>query len=240
MTEINESILDRARALLHMAEHPNSNPNEASLALQRLQSLLLKHNLDMAQIKDDKQIEPEHLNKVGVIDRTEANGFSWKSILMNQIAVNNLCRVVVTSCKNQIHVFGTYDNVKTVLEMFDWIVIQLIPMAIKARKDYVEQGGTEHGRTFNTGFYNGAVHTISERLSAGFKEFKQTTGRELVVYNDKALQLSVSKIYPRLSHSYGRSIRSSEGIIAGKIAGSNIQFGQSRKIGSRLSLNAGF
>jgi hypothetical protein len=47
---IDERIIEKIRALLAMAEHPNSNEHEAAIALERAQALLLQHNLDRASV----------------------------------------------------------------------------------------------------------------------------------------------------------------------------------------------
>jgi len=235
---ISETITQKIQHLLAMAEHPNSNPNEAAFAMERAQELLLKHNVTRSQVIDNSQIQ-ETPAGIGVIDRTEANGFSWKSILLNVLAKANLCYVIRTPHENKLHLFGTYDNVKAVLEMFDWIILQMIPMALKGYTDYKNQGGYESKRSWNTGFYYGVIETIKTRVTPAYQTFANGDGKSLVLYNDKALSTAVHKVFPYTTHSSRRVGGGYDGRIAGRIAGKNISFKESRKLSNRLSLGAG-
>ena len=54
---ISDSVLDKIKALLRMAEHPNSNEHEAALALERAQALLFEHNLSRADVMSENYNE---------------------------------------------------------------------------------------------------------------------------------------------------------------------------------------
>jgi Protein of unknown function (DUF2786) len=233
---ISDSLLDKIRALLAMAEHPNSNEHEAALALERAQALLFANNLSRADIKSDSyNATPAGIGK---IDGIEQDGFSWKILLLNTLAKATLCRIVIGSRSKTWHIFGTYDNVQTTLEMYHWVIPQLETMAINGWLAY-KTHGYEPCRTFKTGFYNGAIHTIKERLQKPLDDFTYGNGKAIVLYNDKAVTMAVSKIFPRLGHtSYGRT-SSYDGVSAGRTAGQNVTLTPQRKLTNTLALNAG-
>ena len=77
-------IIKRIKALLAMAEHPNSNENEASIAMQKAQEMLLQYNLTMASVKTNEKSINESIQH----DQIHAeHGFVWKSNLLNVIEI---------------------------------------------------------------------------------------------------------------------------------------------------------
>lgn len=236
MTE--QSIIEKIKALLAMAEHPNSNSNEAAMAMERAQTLLLKHNLSMSQIKvGDAGYQPPA--GIGKIDVVESIGYQWKRVLLSTIAKASLCYIVVSPSENTIHLFGTYDNVKSVLEMYNWLKTQLTYMCDRNWLTYRETGGMDQVNTWKSSYYAGAVDEIKTRLQKPYQEFAKGQGSSLVVYNDKALSTAVHKIFPILGKSSSRvSVKSGDGIASGRQAGRNVSLSQSKSLGSRLALSA--
>ena len=234
---INDSVLSKIKALLAMAEHPNSNEHEAALALEKAQALLFEHNLSRADIKSDNyQSTPAGIGK---IDGNESGGYSWKVILLNVLAKSTLCHIVVSPHAKEWHLFGTFDNVQTVIEMYHWVIPQLEQMGYKAWKEYQLDGGLEHGKTWKTGFYHGTIRTIKERLAKPLQDFANGDGKAIVLYNDKAVTEAVSRVYPRLGHSHIGSTRSYDGFNAGRQAGHNVTLTPQRKLSGTLALSSG-
>lgn len=234
-----DNIQDKIKALLAMAEHPNSNPHEAAMAMERAQALLLKHNLTMSQIKTgpDTYQAPAGIGKINLV---EDIGFDWKSILLNTLAHASLCDVVTTTSKHQLHLFGSYDNVKSVLEMYNWLKTQLDFMVGRDWVTYRDAGGESTIGKWKASYFLGAISEIRDRLHKPYQEFAQGQGSTLVVYNNKALQTALHKVYPQgLGHTSGRrTIGSQDGLYAGKQAGHNVNLSQSKPLGSRLALPA--
>ena len=229
---INENIIQRINHMLRMAEHPNSNEHEAAAALEMAQALLLKYNLTRAdvQIKDSSPAPG-----IGKIDHAESDGFNWKSHLAGIIAKTILCSVIRNSATNTWHLFGTYDNVRATLEMYNWVVPQLENMA---RNYWLKYDGHESRRMFNHGFYLGAASTIYERLKKPIEVFAAGEGRALVLYNSQALQTAIKKTFP-YTVSSRTSSQSRDGMSAGRQAGNHVSFTQQRKLTGTLSLESG-
>jgi len=218
------NILHTIRQLFAMAEHETANEHEAANALEKAQALLLKHNLTRAQIAtEDTQSTTANIGKVDVHSDT---GYSWKRYLLNVIATNNLCFTVAEIHKKVSNLFGNQDNVRSVLEMYYWILEQLPTMANKAFKDYE---GYESRRVFNNGFYNGAIGTISNRLRKPMADFRAGSGRELVLASDALVKAAVHKIFPQLRNSPGRK-STGDGYYHGQQAGHNVQFGRTQSL----------
>jgi len=208
---VNETIINKVKALLNMTESNGCTEAEAGLAMERVQSMLLKHNLDMSTITNDSPAAPVG---IGVIDGNEEHGFNWKNHLLGVIARNSLCKVIGSPHMKQWHLFGSHDNVKAVLEMYHWIVPELERLALSAWKEYKANNGYENARTWKQGFFVGAASTIHKRLAESLETFSAGVGHALVLYNQQALSTAVHKVYPHLTSS-----RISQGGYGGRDAG---------------------
>ena len=226
---ISHDILERIQALLRMAEHPNSNPHEASLALEKAQSLLLQHNLTRASITTSEG--PAASGNIGKLAVTAAEGFAWKATLLNTIAKANLCRAVSEPREHTAHLFGTRANVLAVLGMYEWLAQQLETMALRDFKAYKFQGGAENGRTWKAAFFAGATIAIYDRLQQPFANFAAGSGQELVLANAAQVKAAMWRVFPLIKTTH-RSARSGDGVRAGRQAGANVSFRRAASLNS--------
>lgn len=224
---MDNQLTEKIRKLLAMAEHPNSNEHEAAIALEKAQALLFENNLTRADIQDNTT---ECHPGIGKLDIQESNGFRWKPILLNHLASNNLCRVIRSSSTNTIHIFGTYDNVLAVMEMYHWIVPELERMAMRGYIQYKSDGtGRESTQTWKYGFFLGASETIGKRLSDAMNKFESGAGYALIPINKALVTDAVKRVYPYLRTTHTSS-RSYDGRNAGRIAGNSITLKPQRKL----------
>ena len=233
---MNDKLTDKIQHLLAMAEHPNSNEHEAALALERAQALLLEHNLTRADILSPDNGTPAG---IGQLSHTEKDGYTWKRGLVNVLAKSNLCRIIGSPSSKTWHIFGTYDNVRAVLDMYNWITLQLVFMANREYRAYKNDEGTERGQTWKLGFYQGATETIRERLAKPLETFTYGTGKDLVLRNDTSLTEAVKKVFPSLTRSTSYAARSYDGRSAGKAAGRGMTLTPAKRLGSTMALGPG-
>ncbi|KKM99531.1 hypothetical protein LCGC14_1146950 [marine sediment metagenome] len=233
---ISDKITEKIQQLLVMAEHPNSNENEAAVALEKAQELLLKHNLTRLDIANATGQAPPGIGK---LDYTETAGYTWKRQLVSVLANANLCKVIGTPSEKTWHIFGAHDNVSSVLEMYTWITAQLTEMAAREFRTYKNDEGTERGQTWKSGYYQGATDAIRDRLKKPLDTFTYGTGKDLVVQNTTALNTAVRKVYPHLRRAGVSRSRGYDGSIAGKQAGRGMSLVPQRRIGGTLRLSAG-
>ena len=90
MTEEKESVLKRIQKLLQMSTENGASENEAMLAADKAQKLLQEHNLSIADIKEDSQVEPMESEDVEV-DRD-----LWKGYIRNATAKLYFCSTYST------------------------------------------------------------------------------------------------------------------------------------------------
>ena len=232
------TVTEKIRKLLAMAEHENSNENEAAVAMQKAQELLLRHNLSRADIKTGDNGTAQAPG-IGKLDITEAVGFAWKRHLLHTLAVNNLCQTVGSPSENTSHVFGTFENVKGVVEMYAWLAPELERIAMKSWQAYRDDGtGRESVKTWKKGFFMGATRSIGEKLRESMEKFTEGPGKALVPYNTGLVKDAVGRIYPNLRRST-ISNRSADGSAAGRAAGRNIHLRPQRKLTGTLALKGG-
>jgi len=233
-----DNILTTIQNLFAMAEHETSNENEAAVALQKAQDLLLKHNLSRANIDTAPGIRPVN-DAVGKVEVNAVTGWTWRKTLLHVIARNNLCKVIGDNGAKTAHLFGRQDNVRSVLEMYYWVGDQLQKMAPAAFRMYKADGGRETARTFNAGFFQGACRTIDDRLEKPLEDFKAGSGRSVVLASDTSLKDAVGRVFPHTRTSRSTT-RMGDGYVRGKAAGNNVRFGQAAQLGGRRrALGAG-
>lgn len=228
-------LTERIRKLLAMAEHPNSNEHEAAIAMQMAQQLLLENNLSRADVSTgtgDTTTSPG----IGKLAVTEAQGYTWKRYLLHALAINSLCETVGSPEVNTSHIFGTFENVQGVVEMYHWLVPELERIAMKGWMEYKREGtGHERVDTWKGGFYMGATKTIGERLRKSFQDFASGPGHAIVLYNTQLVKDAVRRVFPYTSKSRS-SFKSRDGFTSGRMAGNSIHLKPQGKLNGVLAL----
>ena len=90
MTEEKESVLKRIQKLLKMSTENGASENEAMLAADKAQKLLQEHNLSIADIKDEDQVESMDSEDIEV-DRD-----LWKGYIRDATAKLYFCKTYTT------------------------------------------------------------------------------------------------------------------------------------------------
>lgn len=231
---MNNQLSEKIRHLLALAEHENSNEHEAAVAMRKAQELLLQNNLTRADIKDDGS--PATPAGIGKIDIMESVGFSWKRFLLHTLAINNMCQTVSSPRDNTTHIFGAYENVRGVLEMYNWLSPELERIALRAWTAYKRDGtGMESARSWKHGFFMGAIKEINDKLKESMQEFTAGPGRAIVPYNDALVRDAVKRVFPYTTKSR-TTTRSYDGMAAGRAAGASINLRPQRKLTGTLAL----
>jgi hypothetical protein len=230
-------IMVKLRALLNMTQANGCTQSEAETAMEMAQKIMLEHNLSRGSLFTDN---PETQKQgIGKIDHSETSGFQWRSMLAGVLARNTLCKVIRSPSEKTWHIFGTYDNVRAVMEMYQWLTIQLESQGLRDFKSYRNNGGTENGRTWKTGFFQGAITAINDRLKRPMADFANGNGHAIVIYNDKAVGEAIKRVFPHTTSSYTRAVYSS-GREYGIRAGNGISLTPTRNLHSgMLRLAAG-
>ena len=220
-------LYELVQKLFALGEHADTPEHEAQNALEKAQAILLKHNLTRAQVI--AQSPAETPAGIGKIERFEREGYVWKRQLLNVLAQANLCRVIGSPSQKKATLFGSYDNVRAVLEMYEYIVPILSWEANKQFREYKNDEGRERGQTWKASFLYGATQAIKERLQKPIEVFAQGDGKALVVQNTAAVKAAIHKIYPNLT-SGRRVIPNGSGYGAGNGTGRGMNLTPTRRL----------
>ena len=219
-----ESIIDRIRAILSKTESRGASEAEAATALEMAQRLLIKHNLDMAEIVDI-QTDDDPVTEETLFGTVGAKG--WRASLANVIGKAMFVKII-TQGQRAISFIGRPENVGSVMEMYQWVAPQLEVMAGEMVAQYPNRWGR---RSYATAVRHGMVSTISDRLQETMREQQaQTVGvTALVVQYDAENETFAKENHNLVTH---RVSIAPKGYNDGKIAGREVSLTPgSRQIG---------
>ena len=218
-----QDILDRIAKLMQMAD--GGTQHEAETAAKLAQRLLMKHNLSMDDVNvdiDEKEraVQDDRFNMRDVWKKAEGN---WVAILYNQVAINNLCKVITHSGGRwkDITIIGTRANVS----MVQFTCQQLIPRLRQAEKnEWLDYNGYDKRPVFRRGFLMGAAVGVGQQLAAQLHEMKQEDKNVegLVIYSDKAVQEYMDNKWKNLGKARRSSTSSRDGFQSGKAVGKSM------------------
>lgn len=164
-----ENVHELIKKLLALSESPNEH--EAAAAMAKAQELLLKYNIDMAEVRttpgQTANLEAEMLNETVDFEHYQA----WQGTLLNCIAKRNFCHCVQAS--GHVRILGRKANIRVIVELHNWCEPQIIRLA----KATGYQGSEKNA------YILGILKTLAERLDQQRAEFHEAnpSSRALVV-----------------------------------------------------------
>lgn len=123
MANLNSKVIDKINKLLALGNNSAASPNERETALRQAYSLLAKHNLDMADLK-----EADERGKLAVL----AKKHLWAVRLAGNIANLFFCEYVTGSgnANYSYHIFiGKEANAKVAIALFSYLVKSMMSEA---------------------------------------------------------------------------------------------------------------
>lgn len=184
--ETDEKILDKVRKLLALAEHPNTNEHEASLAYERAQELILKHNIDHFRLSDVADVSAVVRGDMAVTVE------QWTQILIGVVARDNFCQAIKVG-RFDIAIIGRPHNVEFTRELFSWLRIQVEAISDRAVAGY---SGPISSRKWANSFRHGMVDRIAARLRERRAEQEAMTTAIVVRSDDENNDF--------IAHEFGR------------------------------------
>ena len=169
MPEEKESILKRIQKLLKMSTENGASENEAMLAADKAQKLLQEHNLSIADLKDEDQVEPMDSEDVEV-DRD-----LWKGYIRNATAKLYFCKTYTTMKVDKhyrkvkvITFVGRKSNRLVATEMCKYFINTIDRLAIEEFKKV--PGSRASINKMSHAFKQGAASRLSKRLDDRYNE----------------------------------------------------------------------
>ena len=193
-------IMNKINKLLKLAK--SSNENEAKAAMLRVQELLMKNKLTMAEVKnapeDSKVLESE-----SCISYTKGR---WKSYLATVIAENfNCCtftrliRQGYNKVTKVIYFIGKEEDITVCNATIGYAVECITEEVKKLKKQYKKDGQSVAGLELDyaSSFINGLKESFKEQVESNKDTWGlvvQTPEEVLKVYNAKNIKTSSLKI----------------------------------------------
>jgi len=222
----NEKIVELIQKCLSLSKSPNEH--EATAALSKAQELLLKYNLELADLQaQGKAPSTSMLNFPIPLGQIE-----WKRRVLRKLALNNFCETIIEGRTNY-HILGRLPNVLAVVEMGSWILIQMDNITWYQTQMY---DGPVQKLRFRNSFLEGLTDRVIERLNEFYQQLQLNSNtRALTISLKGEAQQYLRQQYPYTTtrHAPPRNI-SSEGYQAGRSAGDGVSFSHS---GRQLDTN---
>ena len=169
MTEEKESILKRIQKLLKLSVENGASENEAMQAADKAQKLLQEHNLSIADIKDEDQVEPMDSEDVEV-DRD-----LWKGYIRNSTAKLYFCKTYTTMKLDKhykkvkvITFVGRKSNRMVATEMCKYFINTVERLAAEEFKAVA--GNRASINKMSHAFKQGCASKLSRRLNDRYNE----------------------------------------------------------------------
>jgi hypothetical protein len=156
----NPHLLETLRKLLALTTSPVEG--EAQAAAFKLQELLTKHNLEVADLETRGAKKPG-IEREG-FDLGKA-AFTWKLNLAETMADHYFCYALVNRYAKTVQYIGRPDNVKAMTMLYGWVIDQIKAISAEERKKHQQETG-EHidPLRWQVNFGLGAVSRLGQRL----------------------------------------------------------------------------
>jgi hypothetical protein len=223
------SKVEKIRKLLALAQ--SGNPNEAALAASRARELMVIYAVEESQLTPSERepIETEGLN----LGKKRIP--HWEALLSYVLAPSFFCRSFYTK-GSDIFVVGRKSDREALIATFWYLKNEIMKMSERAWANQPSYTAV-HGKTWKTGFNEGCVRTIKERLGQDQAALvADNTGTALVlVQRQKETDTWVEENL-KLRTSMARRTVNPSGYSEGRVAGNALNL--SKRAGASKALGA--
>ena len=225
MSEIESSILEKIQKLLTLQKGAEAigSLHEAELAATKAGELLLKYNLDLADVTGFQKPESTDIHR---FDEREIinpkNEGQWIHSLYHVISRHNFCkmiRITIRGGEDYVSIIGTKDNVESVK-----FISQQVESRIRTAESHAWKRNLsdEKRNAFRRGFFMGAVRGIDVQLTEKRKQDEMANNKvtTLVVVTGAKLDKFIQNEFHHLrSGKATRGLSANNGYAAGHAEG---------------------
>lgn len=206
--ENKEKILDKLKKLIALQEGAEqiSSINEAANAAEKIQTILIKYNLELSDALGHKSKDVK-IGILGVKIKVEDLGYdkrqgSWLSVLANGITRYNFGELVQNYSYNGLdtfHVLAAEQNLLVIEYLIRSLASQIKSLE---RQEYSNHRHEQRG-AFRRRFLMGAALGVTAKLREQMEyQQRNTEGvTALVLFNKEALQTKMNEEYPEIEPS---------------------------------------
>lgn len=230
-------MVEKIRRLLKLAESPNIH--EATAAAQKAQELLVKYNIDQAEVEAASGEKSPYGTKEEYPQGPGAY-FTWKAHLAHQVARSTFCKAVRTTHKGAVPYvtfIGKQHNIEASVYLWTYLMREIERLALEAWRIVGQYEGKEvYNRRTRTmewkdasrttwvrDFCLAAARSVGERLAEQMEEQKADAGTmALIVVSQAELDAATRKAFPSLGSvhiTFSTSTAAQRGTLAGRTIG---------------------
>ncbi len=228
-TEITGDLIQRLQKVRALTE--SSVPGEAAAAAAKLQEILLKYNLDMEDIEEDSpEVDDRYVKEDLELSATSGNMINWRRILLSGIARSLMCAAFGYQGTPKMVIVGQKHNIEIVRHFYDYLSYEISRLA-DVTWERAKGRTREHGRSWKSSFYNGAVDVVVQRLEEKYQQVSQQDSqtRALALRSEQDLNDAVGNLIGRVGKNVVRQRHSKSGYSRGARAGK--RFNLDRPVG---------
>ena len=217
--EITSDLIQRLQKVRALTE--SSVPGEAAAAASKLQEILLKYNLDMEDIEEDSPDAGDRYIKEDLeLGATSGNMINWRRILLSGIARSLMCAAFGYQGTPKMVIVGQKHNIEIVRHFYDYLSYEISRLA-DTTWEKARRKTREHGRSWKSSFYNGAVDVVVQRLEEKYQQVSQQDNhtRALALRSEQDLDDAVWKMIGRVRKNTVRQRYSKSGYSRGARVG---------------------
>lgn len=208
-----ENIIEKIQKLLALAN--SSNENEAKLAAEKANELMLKYNIELTKVNSTTEYNQDVIetgSRIAPIDRYVANVVS-KHFFVEIITIRK--RSVWAPSTYELVMIGEKNNLATAKYVWSFLKNAFENCWQKYRKE------TNAPARVKLGYFLGLSQGLNEKLSAKRKEVEEKYA--VVIVPDKGLDLWINKNIGRVRESgYTTNIYDRNAVNSGREDGAKI------------------
>lgn len=198
-----DRILRLLQKVLSLADSPNEN--EAQAAMQKAHQLLLKYNIDLVKLNQNRRFE---VRSLGMVKGRHTSAELWLASLLNRFFfVETLWVQSYDAFRDQLgtelQVYGTVENLDMAVYVHDYLSHLLDGFWRDYRRDKGIRGNRERQR-----YFAGVLAGFFQKLEA--QEQTLETSQALVWKGDAQLQAFYRYVNPNVQTRHGGGVQATE------------------------------
>jgi len=181
-----DDILRKVKALLANAQdHQGKNERMAAAFAVKAQQLMQQWNIQENDLKTTE-------NVIGFVEYHFKSKRKWQKFLLDAVCRTNFCKLVWSSRGDLAWIFGSEANILFCLELFRYLLREIMPLAdagyVQYRESYFWIIGMDRvpRQTWNNNFYTGCVHMVGHRLYVQFEHAQGLSSQQRTSEDDDA------------------------------------------------------
>jgi hypothetical protein len=235
-SKIDDSVLAKIRKLRNMTTEKGCTEAEAATAAAAMYSLLARHNLSLAELKES-DVAPED-RSLGE-HRYQANRRGWRPYLWQAVSRLNFCEYLVVRGGHA--VIGTKANCEATQEMAEWLVETVVRLSNDAARQQSKDQNS-YRLSFRAGCSDRLRHRIDLlREQARKGAIKPADGDTKLPALANLYDLSSQRLadfmqqhHPKLKNSkISHSVKDMNGYTAGRDAAEGVTLKPAKKIAAK-------